>query len=58
LSVTYGQNDNYTFTVARWQIVVKRSEATKQTQNETKNNQQETTTTTTTTAKQAEGGGG
>ena len=48
LSVTCTQNDNkYTFTMARWQTVVKKSEAT----NQTKENKQ-------TNKSREEGGGG
>ena len=44
-----------TFTMARWQIVVKTSEATKQTKDQNDNNKQNKTKTTTT--KRAEGAG-
>ena len=48
-----------TFTMARWQIVVKTSEATKQTKTKmtTKNKQTNKTKTTTTTTKRNEGAG-
>ena len=47
-----------TLTTARWQIVVKTSEATKQTKDQNYNNKTQTNkTTTTTTTKRAEGRG-
>ena len=47
-----------TFTMARWQIVVKKSEATKQIKDQNNNkNKQTITTATTTTTKREEGAG-
>jgi len=46
-----------TFTVARWQIVVKTSKATKQTKDQNDNNKKQTNKTKTTTTKRAEGAG-
>ena len=46
-----------TFTMARWQIVVKTSEATKQTKDQNDNKKQTKQNKTTTTTKRAEGAG-
>ena len=59
MSVSYRQNDNYTdIYMARWQIVVKKSEATKQTRDQNDNKNKQTTPKQQTTTKREEGGEG